>query len=70
MELRVILNSIEHCSLGLLSSFLEGVPTSSLREHGSNAACPGIVSLYKAGRTFLDHLKLLDVGICIWVPDP
>ena len=65
---QAIHNSVEHCSLGFLSPFLKGVPT-KLVEHCCNAACPVIVSLYKAGRTSLDHLKLLDVGICIRVPD-
>ena len=53
---QAIHNSVEHCSLELV-------------KHCCNAACPVIVSLYKAGRTSLDHLKLLDVGICIRVPD-
>ena len=53
---QAIHNSVEHCSLGLLSPFLKGVPT-KLVEHCCNAACPVIVSLYKAGRTSLDHLK-------------
>ena len=47
---------------------MKGVQT-KLVEHCCNAACPVIVSLYKAGRTSLDHFKLLDVGICIRVPD-
>ena len=65
---QAIHNSIKHCSLGLLSPFLKGVPTKFV-QHCSNAACPVIVSLYKMGRASLDHLKFLDDGICIGVPD-
>ena len=36
---QAIHNSVEHCSLGLLSPFLKGVPT-KLVEHFCNAACP------------------------------
>ena len=55
---QAIHNSVEHCSLGLLSPFLKGVPT-TLVEHCCRAACPVIVSLYKAGCRSLDHLKLI-----------
>ena len=65
---QAIHNLIEHCSLGLLSLLLKSVPTKFIN-HGSNTASPVIVSLYKAGCMSLDHLKLLDVGICIGVPD-
>ena len=65
---QAIHKSVEHFSLGVLPLSLKGVPT-KLVEHCCNAACPVIVSLYKAGCTSLDHLKLLDVGICIRVPD-
>ena len=65
---QAIHNLVEHYSLGLLPPFLKGVPT-KLVEHCCNAACPVIVSLCKAGPTSLDHLKLLDVSICIRVQD-
>ena len=65
---QAIHNSAEQCSLGLFSSFLKSAPTHSIK-HGSNAAYPVIVSHHKAGRTSSDHLKLVDIGACIRVPD-
>ena len=53
-------------SLRLLSSLFECVPVHVV-QHGGNTACSVIVSLFKADRTSLDHLNLVDVCACMGI---
>ena len=61
-------HTIIHGTLCLLSSLFECVPVQVV-QHGGNTACSVLVSHYKAGRTSLDHLKLVDICACLGSPD-
>ena len=47
-------HTVEHCRFGELSPFLKSDPTRFIK-HGSNAACPVTVSLFKVGGMLMDH---------------